>query len=51
MFSGIITECFQPLQCKVSDQLIEVVFPRPNSYKYLKEGEKCQCQWSLFDDK
>ena len=39
MFSGIITECLAPLDCKASSQLIEVNFPRPASYKNLEEGE------------
>ena len=39
MFSGIITECLLPLGSESSDQLITVIFPRPRSYKNLKEGE------------
>lgn len=39
MFSGIITECLFPLDCKTSSQLIKVTFSRPDSYKDLKEGE------------
>ena len=39
MFSGIITECLKCLDCKASPHLIRVTFPRPSSYKNLKEGD------------
>ena len=39
MFSGIITECVECLDFKVSDHLMRVTFPLPASYKNLKEGD------------